>query len=189
MRYGPGMQTGTLTFFELLKQPEFLHSFLLVPWVTSASSTHPSPILLLSFSSQHYARANFLPEENFLPCTIWSFPYSVSPYPHIPALFPYDVFMRQHYYSNINFSVMSRTIRAPRHHCCWKEGPRDDPCRVAATSCNQQGSIWDGFFSSEVLRHRLSAEELIPPPNLFRFSIIPDMTCLKTFSGGVNDRI
>lgn len=58
MRHGSGMQTRTLTFAELLKEPEFLHFFPLVPGITNACPTHPSPIFPFSFFSQHYPRLN-----------------------------------------------------------------------------------------------------------------------------------
>lgn len=104
MRYGPGMQTGTSTFFfKLLKGPEFLQFFLLVLWITSASdnkcffyTSFSYSFILFFFSTLHKHKEP--PEETFFLA-----PFEVFPtlFPHMPALFSHDVFMGKYYFNNI----------------------------------------------------------------------------------------
>lgn len=124
MRYGSGMQTRTLIFAELLKEREILHFFLLVLEITSAFPTHLSPILPFSCSSQHYPRVNIHLKRILV---LVPFEFFSTLLPHIPALFPHSIFHEAMLLQTWKFSPKSRTVRVPRHHCCWKEGPSDDP--------------------------------------------------------------
>lgn len=167
-----GYRPGLLTFAELLKEPEFLHFYLLVPGITNACPAHPFPVLPFLFYSQHYPKLNthlkrflvFMPFDVFSPL-----------FPHIPSYFLTKFFMRQCYFKCKSSLPSQGPSGLPGTTACWEEGPSDDPFRVAATACNQQQSIWGGFFSTEVSHRGLTAEELVPQPNLFIFFSLSDM--------------
>lgn len=178
MRYGSGMQTRTLIFAELLKEREILHFFLLVPEITSAFPTHLSPILPFSFSSQHYPRVNIHLKRILV---LVPFEFFSTLLRHIPALITF--FTRQCYCKRKSSLPSQRLSGFPGTTAAEKRDQMMIPFRVAATSCKQQRFIWDGFFSLEVPHNELSAEVLVPRPNLFRFSTVSDMSCPKTFWG------
>lgn len=182
MRYGPGMQTRTLTFFfELVKEPEFLEFFLLVPWITSASSTHPSPVLLFSFSSQHYPRTNILLKRTFFLAPFEVFP---SLFPHIPALFPHDVFMRQccinntkvlphvkdHHVSQASLLLKKGTMQWSLQSSCYFLQPAGIHLRrflqlwgcPSRIECRRAGSSTQSFEILYHIRHDLSKDFLKP---------------------------